>query len=194
MSPARARPASRGEIFAALAEGLEISEILHRFGLKREELQALFRETAAYCANLDAGYWTVYCDGASRGNPGPAGAGAIVVDPSGHLRIEDYKFLGTATNNVAEYQALLLGLEAARRHGAKKIKVLSDSQLMVFQLTGRYRVRNPGLLPLWRQAINALKMFDSCAISHIDRSLNAEADRLANQAIDHQAQGRYTSR
>lgn len=194
MSAKAEPPVKRAEIFAALAQGVEISELLSRFHLHREELQALFHEAAEYFANLDEGTWTIYCDGASRGNPGPAGAGAIVVDPSGNLRIEDYKFLGTATNNVAEYQALLLGLEAARRYGAKKVRVLSDSELMVLQLTGRYRVRNPGLLPLWQEAISALKKFESCAISHIDRSLNHEADRLANQAIDHHKQGSYNNK
>jgi ribonuclease HI len=194
MSAKAERPVKRAEIFAALAEGLEVSDLVSRFHLNREELQALFREAAEYFANLDEGQWTIYCDGASRGNPGPAGAGAVVVDPTGNLRIEDYKFLGTATNNVAEYEALLLGLEAARRYGARKVQVLSDSELMVFQLTGRYRVRNPRLLPLWQQAINALKKFESCAISHIDRSLNHEADRLANQAIDHHTQGSYNNK
>jgi ribonuclease HI len=194
MSPKAELPAPRAEIFDALAEGLEISDIVSRFGLNREELQALFQEAADYFANLDAGYWTIHCDGASRGNPGPAGAGAVVVDPSGNLRIEDCKFLGAATNNVAEYEALLLGLEAARRYGARKIQVFSDSELLVFQLTGRYRVRNPGLLALWQQAINKLKKFEAYAISHIDRSLNYEADRLANQAIDHSTRGSYNNK
>jgi ribonuclease HI len=188
------RPVKRAEIFAALAQGLESPEILQQFALSREELQAIFQEASEYFAHLDQGFWTIYCDGASRGNPGPAGAGAVVVDPSGNLRLEDCKFLGTATNNVAEYEALLLGLEAARRQGAAKIQVLSDSQLMVFQLTGRYRVRHPRLLPLWRQAMNALKKFESCTIFHIDRSLNSEADRLANQAIDHYAQESYNNK
>ncbi len=188
MSTQAKRPVKRAEIFAALAQGLEIFDLVSRFHLSRRELQALFREAAEYFANLDEAPWTIYCDGASRGNPGPAGAGAVVVDPSGNLRIEDYKFLGTATNNVAEYEALLLGLEVAHRYGAQKVQVFSDSELMVLQLTGRYRVRNPRLLPLWQQAINALKKFESYAISHVDRSLNYEADRLANQAIDHHNQ------
>ncbi len=179
-----APPASRWEIFAALAQGLEISRVLARFQLTREELKDLFQEAAAHYREQETGYWTLHCDGASRGNPGPAGAGAVLADPKGKVRLELGRPLGRATNNVAEYQALLLGLEAARDQGVLKLQVFSDSELLVKQLKGQYRVRNPHLLPLWRRAWQELQKFKAYAISHVSREQNLRADRLARRAID----------
>lgn len=179
-----ASPASRWEIFAALAQGLEISRVLARFQLTREELKGLFQEAADYYREQETGYWTLYCDGASRGNPGPAGAGAVLADPQGEVKVERGRALGRTTNNVAEYQALLLGLEAARDQGVRKLQVFSDSELLVKQLKGQYRVKNPHLLPLWRRAWQELQKFQAYAIFHVPREQNRRADRLARRAID----------
>jgi ribonuclease HI len=176
--------AERARIFTALAQGMDIPEVLQRFQLTRDELQALFLEVVEFFQAQEGGYWQLFCDGASRGNPGPAGAGAILQDPSGNLQGQAARYLGEATNNVAEYQALLLGLEMALGRKIKRLKIFTDSQLVVEQLNGGYQVRSPNLKPLWSQAKKELQKFESCAISHIDRALNIEADRLANQAID----------
>jgi ribonuclease HI len=174
----------RAGLFRALAQGMEISEVLERFQLSREDLQAMFQEVADSYQARQSGYWRLFCDGASRGNPGPAGAGAVLLNPSGHPQGQAVRFLGQATNNTAEYQALLLGLELAREKGARRLQVFSDSQLLVEQINGGYQVKSPHLKPFWRQAMNMLQKFEAYAISHIDRAMNTEADRLANQAID----------
>jgi ribonuclease HI len=133
------------------------------------------------------GFWRLHCDGACRGNPGPAGAGMVLHDPQGRLQVRKGRYLGETTNNVAEYQALLLGLEEARKLAVKKLRVLADSELMVKQLNGHYRVKSPHLLPLWRQALQALQQFEAYAIMHVPREKNRLADEVANQAIDQQA-------
>jgi ribonuclease HI len=175
---------SRAEIFAALAQELDLPAVCRRFGLTRAELAELFQVAAVLFQTENASAWCLYVDGASRGNPGPAGAGAVLFDPGGHQRARDSRYLGETTNNVAEYQAFLLGLELAQNLGVRNLHVFADSQLVVQQLKGAYQVKTPHLLPLWRQAQKALQKFDSCAISHLDRSFNREADRLARQAID----------
>jgi ribonuclease HI len=201
-------PPSRAEIFSALAQELNIAEVCRRFGLTREELAQLFGEAASLFQqkeDTDAGrlsvdrtpstqhpapstpkegIWRLFVDGAARGNPGPAGAGAVLFDPSGQKRAQDHRFLGETTNNVAEYQAFILGLELALSQGVKNLHVSADSLLVVQQLKGAYRVKTPHLLPLWNQALKTLQKFDAYVISHVDRSLNHEADGLANQAID----------
>ena len=136
------------------------------------------------------GFWRLHCDGACRGNPGPAGAGMVLHDPQGRLQVRKGRYLGETTNNVAEYQALLLGLEEARKLSVKRLRVLADSELMVRQLTGRYRVKSPHLLPLWRQALQALEQFEAYAIIHVPREKNRLADEVANQAIDQKAAAR----
>jgi ribonuclease HI len=179
-----AAPPSRAEIFSALAQDLDISAVCRRFGLTREDLAQVFREAAALFDKENAGAWRLFVDGAARGNPGPAGAGAVLFDPSGKKRAQDSRYLGETTNNVAEYQAFILGLELALSLGVKNLHVSADSLLVVQQLKGAYQVKTPHLFPLWRQARKTLQKFDTCAISHLDRSLNQEADRLARQAID----------
>ena len=108
----------------------------------------------------------------------------VLFDPQGRLQARKGRYLGETTNNVAEYQALLLGLEEAQRLGVKKLRVLADSELMVKQLTGRYRVKSPHLIPLWRAALYALKKFQAWAIAHVPREENHLADEAANLAID----------
>jgi ribonuclease HI len=126
----------------------------------------------------------VYTDGAARGNPGPAGAGALVLDAEGRRVAEVDEYLGEATNNVAEYRALLLGLACAREVGAREIEVRADSELLVKQMNGEYRVRSPQLLVLHRRARRLERAFESVAYVHVRRAANTDADRLANRAID----------
>ena len=132
----------------------------------------------------ETGSWRLYCDGASRGNPGPSGAGAIIYDPRGQVQTQVSLYLGETTNNVAEYQALILGLKEAARLEVRRLQVFADSQLLVRQLNGQYRVKAPHLLPFWRAAREALQKFESYTISHVPRAENRQADELANQAID----------
>lgn len=129
-----------------------------------------------------AGIWTVNTDGACRGNPGPGGAGVVVKDADGAVLAELSRSLGRTTNNEAEYQALILGLEEAARLGARRLEVRMDSELAVRQLTGVYRVKNERLLPLYQRAKALLARFEGYEIVHVRRELNAEADSLASRA------------
>ena len=115
---------------------------------------------------------------------GPAGAGAVLSNPLGEVAAQLARYLGETTNNVAEYQALLLGLEEAHRLQITRLKVFADSELLVKQLTGHYRVKSPHLLPLWNESRQALQRFEAYTITHIPREENREADAAANQAID----------
>ena len=127
--------------------------------------------------------WYLYTDGASRGNPGPAGAGAYLVNEAG----EEFplcQYLGEKTNNQAEYAGLLLGLKKLRELGAKTVVIRADSELMIRQLTGRYKVKNPDLKILFDEAQVLLKTFKLFEAHHIPREENKKADALANQAID----------
>jgi len=135
------------------------------------------------------GALVLHVDGASRGNPGQAAFGVHVSSPDGETVAELCGRLGTATNNVAEYQALVHGLRWALRHGAREVEVLSDSELMVRQMAGRYRVKNPGLLPLFEEAMSLLQRFERTQIRHVRREQNREADALANRALDEAAPG-----
>jgi len=132
--------------------------------------------------------WIVYTDGASRGNPGPASFGAVIIDPLGNVRHEVSERLGMATNNVAEYRGLIAGLEAALALGARRVEVRMDSELLVRQAIGRYRVRNPGLIPLHNRVLALRRRFDEVVFRHVPRGENKRADALANQALD-QARG-----
>ncbi len=132
---------------------------------------------------------SLYCDGASRGNPGPSGAGVVLLDEKGEQIFELSRYLDNGTNNEAEYRALVRGLEAAADLGVKRIEIFSDSELVVRQLSGKYKVRNPRLRSLFDQAVSRLQQFDDYAIFHVGRELNQQADRLANEAIDRGLQG-----
>jgi ribonuclease HI len=128
--------------------------------------------------------WTIYSDGASRGNPGPGAIGAIVLDPLGRERLRISERIGVTTNNVAEYRALIAGLEAALGLGARRVEARMDSELVVRQAIGRYRVRNPGLIPYHRRLLNLRGQFDEVVFRHVPRAMNREADALANKALD----------
>lgn len=126
----------------------------------------------------------LYADGAARGNPGLAGAGAVLYDEKGKVVAELARPLGRATNNVAEYSALILGLEEAERRGATAIDVRMDSLLVVQQMRGLWRVKHPGLMALALRAGALLASFKEREIRHVPREQNAAADELSNRAID----------
>ena len=126
----------------------------------------------------------LYADGAARGNPGPAGAGAVLLDGEGHVIAELTKPLGTTTNNVAEYTALIIGLEEARRRGVDEIDVRMDSLLVVQQMRGAWKIKHPNMKPLALRAGELLASFRARTISHVPREDNTIADALSNKAAD----------
>lgn len=123
-------------------------------------------------------------DGAARGNPGEAGCGAVIWDETGALLEELCRYLGHATNNVAEYEALLMGLEGVLRLGGRRLRVQSDSELLVRQLNNLYRVKDEKLKKLYQRALGLLHQLEACHIIHVVREQNRLADQLANRAID----------
>jgi ribonuclease HI len=130
----------------------------------------------------------LFADGGSRGNPGPAASAAVLLDPRGELVEEIGAYLGVATNNVAEWTALVLGLEAAAKRGIRRLGVRLDSELVVKQLRGEYRVKHAGLQPLYRRAQHLLRGFAEVEIRHVPRAQNALADRLVNRLLDQEAE------
>jgi ribonuclease H / adenosylcobalamin/alpha-ribazole phosphatase len=140
-----------------------------------------------YCARmsaLTAKEWTLRCDGGARGNPGPGAYGFVLTDPSGAEVEAHGEYIGHVTNNVAEYRALIAGLESAARHRAAPLCVAMDSELVVFQMTGRYRVKNAGLRPLHEQAKEALQHLGRVRWTSVPREDNGRADGLVNEALD----------
>lgn len=127
---------------------------------------------------------TLFTDGASRGNPGQAGAGMVLLDDNGQELLTRAEYLGRCTNNVAEYKALILGLNSALEMGCPTLDVCMDSELIVRQITGRYKVKNTALKSLFAEAQGLLREFRHFTITHIPRAKNARADELANRGID----------
>jgi ribonuclease HI len=125
-----------------------------------------------------------HCDGGARGNPGPAGFGALIQDDQGMVLAELSEFLGMRTNNYAEYSGLLACLQYALDHHHPRLRVVSDSELMVKQIQGKYKVNSPDLKPLWQEAKNRIAKLEAFEISHALRHKNKDADRLANEAMD----------
>ena len=125
-----------------------------------------------------------YIDGGARGNPGPAGYGVRVETERGDLIEELCGFLGSATNNIAEYSGLLAALRYANEHGHRSVRIKSDSELLVKQMLGQYRVKNPGLQTLYQQAQTLARALERVTYEHVRREQNKDADRLANQAMD----------
>jgi ribonuclease HI len=144
---------------------------------------------AAYPCPPAAGRVRVHIDGASRGNPGPAGIGVFFLDPGGAPLERAWRGIGTATNNVAEYTALLVALERAQALGIQELDVYSDSELLVRQLLGRYQVKHPSLRPLYASARERIGRLRHFGVHHVPREQNAEADALANRGIDEGARG-----
>jgi ribonuclease HI len=134
--------------------------------------------------SLNSGEIVAYCDGGSRGNPGPAGFGVYIQDAAGAVLAELSQYLGKHTNNFAEYSALLAALEFALAKGYKSLRVVSDSELMVKQIKGQYRVNSPELRPLYEEARRRIPQLEQFQIQHVLREKNRHADRLANVAMD----------
>jgi ribonuclease HI len=126
----------------------------------------------------------VHVDGGARGNPGPAAAACVISSPDGEILAEHSELLGRATNNVAEYRALLLGLAKARELGAGEIEVIGDSELIAKQVQGLYKVKHEAMKPLYLEAMKALRGFDSWSIRTVPRAQNKRADALVNEALD----------
>jgi ribonuclease HI len=126
----------------------------------------------------------IHVDGGSRGNPGPAAIGVVLSDPDGTMVDELGERIGVATNNVAEYRALLRGVQHASELGAREVELINDSELVAKQLTGAYKVKHPSMQPLHAEAIAALNGFDSWRIRSVPRAQNARADALVNEALD----------
>ena len=128
----------------------------------------------------------VHVDGGARGNPGPAAIGVVTSTPDGEVVDELAELIGEATNNVAEYRALLRGLERAREFGATEVELVNDSELVARQVQGAYKVKHPGLRPLYDQAMEALRGFERWSVRSVPRAQNAHADQLVNAALDAQ--------
>ena len=127
---------------------------------------------------------TVHVDGGSRGNPGPAAAGAVVTAADGEVLDRTGELLGQATNNVAEYRGLLLGIARARELGATEVEIFNDSELIAHQVNGRYKVKHADMKPLHAEALSALSAFESWSLTPVRREQNAEADAIVNETLD----------
>ena len=158
---------------------------------KPDPRPSLFETTVTPSATPASGFITAHCDGGARGNPGPAGYGAEITDANGIVLAQISEFLGFRTNNFAEYSGLLASLQFALDHGHKRLRVISDSELMVKQIQGRYKVNSPDLKPLWAEARARIARLSSFEMTHALRHKNKAADALANQAMD-RGMGRST--
>lgn len=172
-SAASSRPESYSRVAADASADIDATEV--------EDSDMALSADGAVSAT---GVYTAFVDGASRGNPGLAGAGVFILGPDGKPYKRLKKFLGTATNNVAEYSALVTALESALRFGICKLRVRADSELVVKQVKGLYRVKSLDLKPLYNRVKELAAKFDSFQIAHVRREGNAAADQLANEAID----------
>ncbi|MGH2839037.1 MAG: reverse transcriptase-like protein [Thermoleophilaceae bacterium] len=131
----------------------------------------------------------VHVDGGSRGNPGPAAAAAVATAPDGSALGERAEYIGEATNNVAEYKAIQLGIELARKLGASEVELVNDSQLVARQIGGEYKVKNKNLMPLFTETMKALRAFERWSVRDVRREQNERADQLVNEELDRQAGG-----
>lgn len=169
-----------------LDEAMQLSKV-EREKRRKERAADAERERVAVAAAEEAERskrTRLYTDGAARGNPGPAGAGAVIISPDGHIVAKVGKFLGESTNNVAEYMGLILGLRRAKAMGIRELDVFSDSELLVKQLAGDYAVKADHLRPLHDEAKALLGAFSAIQVRHIPREENAQADAMSNRAID----------
>ena len=192
----------KSDVLAGLAKHMSVQKLLaENPGLTRDALRALLSEAAGMVgpepmrpapkAHIEkqagparASGYRMFTDGASRGNPGEAGLGVVIEDDSGHIVRRIARYLGHATNNQAEYAALIEGLMAAHELGAEELNILADSELLVKQMNGQYKVKNPDLQERHAKARRLLESFRSVVIEHIPREKNKDADLLANEAID----------
>jgi len=168
--------------------------LAERPSLTTGDLDAFFRKMAAVFSDSKGAARparrpkvksvAIYSDGGSRGNPGPAGYGAVLTDPSGKVLAELSEFVGRKTNNEAEYLGLIAGLEAARDMGAREVRIRADSELLVRQVNGTYKMKSARLRPLLQEVQALLGAFQTWSAQHVPRERNAHADRLANEAMD----------
>jgi len=167
-------------------EAMELSKVEREKRKRQRAAEEAAERAAAEAAAAEerARRTRLFTDGAARGNPGPAGAGAVIVNPDGHVVAKVGKFLGESTNNVAEYMGLILGLKRAKAMGIKELEVLSDSELLVKQLAGDYAVKADHLRPLHDEARELMKGFSWIELRHVPREENAAADAMSNRAID----------
>lgn len=191
----RAGSSGKRAVLESLAEGLSVEKVLERYpDWTAEDVRRLLREVArSYPLDgLEGPPDTVvaYIDGASRGNPGQAGYGVVFFDARGDTLREVCGYIGEATNNVAEYKAFIAALEEVIKQGWKKVKIFADSELLVRQLSGVYRVKNPALRELYSKGLALSRSLESWSVEHVRRDANVRADELANQAIDEALKGR----
>jgi ribonuclease HI len=168
--------------------------IAERTDLNGEEREALAEAAELICADAEPelvvpadplnATAVLFTDGAARGNPGPAGIGAVLKRTDGDTISEISDYIGETTNNVAEYRALIAGVDRALTCGVREIEVRADSELLIKQLQGQYQVRNAKLKPLYHRALELLARFSKFRLVHVRREFNSEADRLANHGID----------
>jgi ribonuclease HI len=184
---------NEADILRCIAREETLQATLEKFpGLTRDELTKLLEKAASQFNGASKHApeapalqrVRVYSDGAARGNPGPSGAGAVLVEPSGQVVDRIGKYLGIQTNNYAEYMGLLLGLKRARALGVNEVEVFADSELMIRQLGGRYQVKSPSLRPLYDEAVRLLNEFSRVKLVHVPREMNTAADEMSNRAID----------
>ncbi|MFL5367190.1 MAG: ribonuclease HI family protein [Myxococcales bacterium] len=193
--------ATPAQLLLAVAEHGSLDGACDELGIDRDEAVRLLREAARKLgggtktaqkelpglertARADGKRLRIFSDGAARGNPGPAGAGAVVLDSKGKVLARVGKFLGKQTNNVAEYEGVLLGLARAKELGATEIEVRADSLLLIRQLEGEYQVKNAALKLLHARAKALLRQFDHYDLRHVPREENTLADEMSNRAID----------
>lgn len=184
------------ELLRYLAETLSFAKALERFpSLSNEKLKSLLLEASELFEEVQAKEkptsekLTFYIDGASRGNPGKAAIGVVVMNGSGHVIGEMKRYIGETTNNMAEYQALIEALTEGTRLGGKVVHVFSDSELMVRQINGIYKVKDSKLIDLYKESKRLISGFSDFKIDHITRDKNARADSLANEALDNHLKG-----
>jgi ribonuclease HI len=198
--PSEPIPPSEANVLRYLAQTMSVNKTLKRFpSLKPQDLQKiLLRSTRRAEENQnqppvlpnanDLPEFVIHADGACRGNPGEAGIGVILADSEGRTIKEMKSFIGMATNNAAEYRAVILGLEKALELGAGSVILYLDSELVVRQIHGEYRVRETTLKPLHQKALDLLQKFSRYVLHHVPREENRRADQLANEAIDQRVQ------
>jgi ribonuclease HI len=201
-------PLSDRDLLRSIYRHLDLEGLLEDHpGLTQEKVVALFQRLSALVAQGEKssqarhgagapgrdeeeslppkpGRLILCTDGGSRGNPGPAGFGAVLLDESGHVVRELSEFIGQATCNEAEYRALIAALQAARELGARDVLIRADSQLLVRQINGEYKVKSRTLMPLVLRARKLLEEFSSWKAQHVPREMNSRADELANEAMD----------
>lgn len=186
----------KGDVLKYLAESLSFAKATERFpGLKNDNLKSLLLEASDLFNEIPSEdnptfyKLTFYVDGASRGNPGKGAIGVVIMNGHGHVIGELKRYIGETTNNMAEYQALIEALTEGRRLGGKTVQVFSDSELMVRQINGVYKVKDGKLLDLYKEAKRLISGFSDFNINHVTRDKNARADSLANEALDNHLKG-----